>query len=192
MPAPDDVSTVLLAALVAVAALAALQAWTLVHVARLERRLASLDRLRALEEALQKLAEREAAIDLRRTEHAVLDVREALKRLEERLLVIAERGARSALDRPGADLVAASGGAALSGAAAASVVTDRVLARLLALGYERIRIVSSADDLARLAAAEGDAIVEARRDGALCKGRVRVAQGYVGAIEVQPAYSAFP
>jgi hypothetical protein len=188
MPAPSDLSISLLVATGAVlAAVVALQIHAAAAVRRLERRLGSLDRLQAMEAALQKLYEREAAIDLRRTEHVLLDVRDQVQRLEERLLAIAERQTRATLERPGADLVAAP-----QGAAAASVVTDRILARLLALGYERIRIVTNADDLARLASAEGDAIVEARRDGALCKGRVRVAHGLVGSIEVQPAYSAFP
>lgn len=171
----------------------ALQLVLVTSVRKLEKRLGSLDRLQGLEAALQKLAEREAAIDLRRTEHTLLDVRDQLKRLEERLLAVAESRVRDTAeradlaDRAGTDLVTGP-----SAAASTSLVTDRILARLLALGYERIQIVTSSTDLAALAAGEGIAIVEARRDGALCKGRVRVAAGLVGAVEVQPAYSAFP
>ncbi|MBL8862885.1 MAG: hypothetical protein JNK02_12880 [Planctomycetes bacterium] len=188
MPAPGELDSTLLALAAGLAGLAvALQVHTLRVARRLERRLGAEDRLRTVEAALEKLAEREAAIDLRRTEHVLLDVREAVGKLEERLLSIAESRARAALERPGAELVVAP-----EGTAAASVVTDRILARLLALGYERIRIVTDGPDLARLASEEGDVIVEARRDGALCKGRVRVAQGLVGAVLVQPAYSAFP
>ena len=160
---------------------------------RLEKRLGSLDRLQGLEAALQKLAGREAALDLRRTEHTLLDVRDHLKRLEERLLAVVESRARESAQAGGNSLANGTELAVgASPAAATSVVTDRILTRLLALGYERIQIVTSADDLALLGSTEGVVIVEARRDGALCKGRVRVARGLVGAVELQPAYSAFP
>jgi len=186
MSAPSDPETVLLVVAAAVGgSIVALQFVLLASIRRLEKRLGSLDRLQGLETALQKLAEREAAIDLRRTEHVLLDVRDQVKRLEERVMSLSERGARAGLST---DLVSTTA----TPAAASSLVTDRILTRLLALGYERIQIVTSGDELAALSAGEGDAIVEARRDGALCKGRVRVAHGQVGAVQVQPAYSAFP
>jgi hypothetical protein len=190
MALPDDPQTFLIGvAAAAGGAIVALQFTLTLALRRLERRLGSLDRLQGLETALQKLAEREAAIDLRRTEHTLLDVRDQLKRLEERLLAVSERGVREQSERngTGTELVRVTTPASI-----ASLVTDRILARLLALGYERIQIVTSTDDLAKLGDTDGAAIVEARRDGALCKGRVRVAHGLVGAIEVQPAYSAFP
>lgn len=189
MSAPADPETTVYVVAAAVGAcVIALQVVLVAAVRRLERRLGSLDRLQNLESALQKLAEREAAIDLRRTEHVLLDVRDQLKRLEDRLLAVAESGARESARSVGTDLVPSRA----RPASASSLVTDRILQRMLALGYERIQIVTSADDLALLGATEGVAIVEARRDGALCKGRVRVAAGLVGAVEVQPAYSAFP
>lgn len=188
MSAPADPETMVFVIAAAVGgAVVALQFVLVVSVRRLEKRLGSLDRLQGLESALQKLAEREAAVDLRRTEHTLLDVRDQLKRLEERLLSVAESRARESAERAGTGLAVAS-----TPAAETSLVTDRILARMLALGYERIQIVTSSDELAQLGHAEGFAIVEARRDGALCKGRVRVARGLVGAVEVQPAYSAFP
>jgi len=188
MSAPADPETMVYAIAAATgAAVVALQIVLVASVRRLEKRLGSLDRLQGLEAALQKLAEREAAIDLRRTEHTLLDVRDQLKRLEDRLLAVTESRARESAARPGGDLALAP-----TADSATSLVTDRILTRLLALGYERIQIVTTPDDLAQLAAGEGIAIVEARRDGALCKGRVRVARGLVGAVEVQPAYSAFP
>jgi len=186
MSAPSDPQTLLLVvAAVVGGSIVAIQFVLVASLRRLEKRLGSLDRLQALEAALQKLAEREAAIDLRRTEHVLLDVRDQVKRLEERIMSLSERGARAAI---GTDLVPT----ASTPASASSLVTDRILTRLLALGYERIQIVTNGDDLAALSSTEGDAIVEARRDGALCKGRVRVAHGQVGAVLVQPAYSAFP
>ncbi len=186
MPAPSDPQTFLVVVAAAVGgSIVALQFVLVASLRRLEKRLGSLDRLQGLEAALQKLAEREAAIDLRRTEHVLLDVRDQVKRLEERVMSLSERGARAATST---DLVPT----ASTPASASSLVTDRILTRMLALGYERIQIVTNGDDLATLSTSEGDAIVEARRDGALCKGRVRVAHGQVGAVQVQPAYSAFP
>lgn len=188
MSVPGDPETVVFViAAAAAGGVLALQFVLVAAVRRLEKRLGSLDRLQGLEAALQKLAEREAAIDLRRTEHTLLDVRDQLKRLEDRLLSVVESRAREASANPGTELATAP-----TPASTASLVTDRILARLLALGYERIQIVTAADDLALLGTTEGIAIVEARRDGALCKGRVRVVRGQVGAVEVQPAYSAFP
>jgi len=188
MSAPGDPETmVFVIAAAAAGGILALQIVLLSGVRRLEKRLGSLDRLQGLEAALQKLAEREAAIDLRRTEHTLLDMRDQLKRLEDRLVSVVESRAREAAEHPGSELALNA-----TPASATSLVTDRILARLLALGYERIQIVTSPEDLALLGASEGSAIVEARRDGALCKGRVRVARGLVGAVEVQPAYSAFP
>ncbi|MCY2961843.1 MAG: hypothetical protein NTY35_16930 [Planctomycetota bacterium] len=188
MSAPGDPETmVFVVAAAAAGGVLALQLVLVLSVRRLEKRLGSLDRLQGLEAALQKLAEREAAIDLRRTEHTLLDVRDQLKRLEDRLLSVVESRAREAAERPGTDLEVRG-----TPASATSLVTDRILARLLALGYERIQIVTSPDDLALLSSTEGSAIVEARRDGALCKGRVRIVRGVVGSVEVQPAYSAFP
>jgi hypothetical protein len=154
----------------------------LLAVRRLERRLAALDRLQACESALQKLGERDQGLDLRRVEHVLIDVRDGLKRLEDRLLAVAEA-------RPGSG---GGGTAALLPAAGASALLDRVLQRLLALGYERIHVVTPATELARLHDAEGWVVVEARRDGVACKGRVHVARGLVGELEIQPAYSAFP
>ncbi len=193
MSLADDPQTVVYAiAGGAGAVLVALQIVLFVAVRRLEQRLGSLDRLKGLESALQKLAEREAAIDLRRTEHTLLDVRDQLKRLEERLLAVSERSVREAGDRSAHAGIGTELARVATPAATASLVTDRILSRLLALGYERIQIVTSTDDLALLGDSDGAAVIEARRDGALCKGRVRVAHGLVGAIEVQPAYSAFP
>ncbi len=188
MSAPGDPETlVFVIAAAAAGGILALQFVLVAAIRRLEKRLGSLDRLQGLEAALQKLAEREAAIDLRRTEHTLLDLRDQLKRLEDRLVSVVETHAREATQHPGTELALSA-----TPASATSLVTDRILARLLALGYERIQIVTSPEDLALLGASEGSAIVEARRDGALCKGRVRVAAGLVGAVEVQPAYSAFP
>lgn len=171
------------AALLFVAAVAAVGIFLmLAAMRRLERRLAALDRLPNLEASLAKLAERESMLDLRRTEHTLIDIRDGLKRLEERILSVAESRMRETQTLP----------ALMSGPGSGGFVSDRILARLLALGYERIQVVTPADEIAAWVDGDGWAIVEARRDGALCKGRVRVARGLVGAVELQSAYSAFP
>jgi hypothetical protein len=183
MPPASETWTFQAAALLVVAAVGAVGILLLfAAVRRLERKLAALDRLPNLEAALAKLAERESMLDLRRTEHTLIDIRDGLKRLEERLLAVAETRMRDAQTLPAIQGGPGSGG----------FVSDRILARLLALGYERIQVVTPADEMAAWTDGDGWAIVEARRDGALCKGRVRVARGLVGAVELQPAYSAFP
>ncbi len=149
-------------------------------VRRLERRLAVLERLPAIEAALAKIAARDEGLDLRRVEHVLIDIRDGQKRLEERLLAVAEARSRAeTLPAPTAE-------------AGASSMVDRVLSRLLALGYERVQVVTPPAELARLGTGEGWVTVEARRDGVSCKGRVHVARGLVGELEIQPAYSAFP
>jgi hypothetical protein len=73
---------------------------------------------------------------------------------------------------------------------------ERVVNRLLALGYERVRLITSPEDLAALAAeprgGNGEITVEARRDGALCKGRVLLRSGALTEVEIRPSYSVFP
>jgi hypothetical protein len=38
----------------------------------------------------------------------------------------------------------------------------------------------------------GDVLVEARREGALCKGRVRIRSGRIESVQLQPAFPIFP
>jgi hypothetical protein len=70
-------------------------------------------------------------------------------------------------------------------------LADRVVSRLLALGYERITFVTPPAEL-DAGRSELDIVVEARRDGAACKGRVLVRGGRIHDIQIQSAYAAFP
>jgi hypothetical protein len=76
--------------------------------------------------------------------------------------------------------------------AAPQALNERVLNRLLALGYERIEIVTPNEALEEFAQGSGDVLVEARRDGVLCKGRVRVRSGRIESVQLQPAFPVFP
>ena len=55
-----------------------------------------------------------------------------------------------------------------------------------------MQLVTPREDLARLVQGDGEVLVEARRDGASCKGRVSVRGGVLSDVQIQAAYSAFP
>lgn len=145
-------------------------------LAALGGRLAALDRLAEIERATSALAAARGDLDLRRIEHALVDLRDAQRRLEDALLRAVERGASGAS----------------GGAPASPDLADAITNRLLALGYERVQIAGSAEDLGRLAAADGDVLVEARKSGVAHKGRVLVRGGRIHAVEIQPPFAVFP
>ena len=172
----------LVAALAAVAT-ALLLAWIARTLAGLRERLASLDRLEHLERAVTRIGAERDDLDLKRLEHVLIDLRDGQRRVEDLLVAALERPLAVALPGVAADRTPAMAGVELA---------DRVVTRLLALGYERVVLVSRQEELARFVAADGDVVVEARRDGAICKGRVQVRGGRIAEIQIQPAYSAFP
>jgi len=167
--------------LAAVAACAA-ALWVLVdrarELARLGRRLEALDELRA---AVDRLTEQRDDIDLRRLEHVVVDIRDGQRRTEDAVLRAVQSGA---------------GGGATNGALARSPggarLGERVVNRLLALGFERVQIVTGIDELTALEDGDGDVSVEAHRRGVLHKGRLKIESGAITATELKPAYSTFP
>jgi hypothetical protein len=168
------------------AALLAVAAWTgaalVARLKALEARLGALEKVGAIEERLAALGEARDLLDLKRLEHVLLDLRDGQRRLAERLLDALE-----------AQRVAAAGGGAASASPTPDGLAERVVTRLSALGFERILVVTPPEELERLAAAgEGAVAVEARRDGAICKGRVLLREGRLGEAEIQPAYSVFP
>jgi len=75
-------------------------------------------------------------------------------------------------------------------------LVDTCIAFARDTGYERVRLVTPASELEQLAAGEaggsGELVVEARRDGVLCKGRVLLRRGALTDVEIQPAYKLFP
>lgn len=169
------------AALLLLAFAGALAAWMAVaHLRnweRLDRRLEALDELRSL---LRKLASERDDIDLRRLEHVVIDIRDAQKRTEDVLL--------RAVEHASAERAGANGRAR----AAETTLSERAVNRLLALGYERVHVVSSLDEVGRVAGGDGEILVEAHRQGVLHKGRVLVRAGALSDVELSAAYSIFP
>ncbi|MEY2747040.1 MAG: hypothetical protein RL112_2082 [Planctomycetota bacterium] len=167
----------IVAAAAAVAAALVLQARAKEASARLERLEASLGEVA---KALAATRDQARELDLRRVEHALLDLRDLARRVEDRIVVADEsRRREELLPQPG-QLAPLGGGLA-----------DRVVSRLLALGYERITFVTPPAEL-DAGAGDHDIVVEARRDGAACKGRVLVRGGRIHDIQIQSAYAAFP
>jgi hypothetical protein len=172
----------LVLALCAAGALAGI--WTAVARLRaLEGLGQRLDGLEEIRHAVARLASDRGDLDLRRLEHVLLELRDGQKRLEDALL------ARLQSPRSLEQADRGPGGAPPS-------LAERVTNRLLALGYERVRLVTPIAELEQLAAGEGggsgELVVEARRDGVLCKGRVLLRRGALTDVEIQPAYKLFP
>ncbi len=175
---PEALFWVLIGLLLA-ASLAAAGVWVLIGRARdLQGEMRRLDLLEELKQRLERLVADRSDLDLRRIEHLLIDLRDGARRVEELLLRLEEAGGRETSRA----LVPAS----------APALTERVQNRLLALGYERIELVTAAAELAGLAAQDGEVLVEARREGVLHKGRVRFQGGRIVAVEIQPAYAIFP
>lgn len=195
---PSEVYTWFLAAAAGLTAVGAVAAWMIVHRARrIEERLARLDRLDELAAGVKTLAAREGELDLRRLEHVLIDIRDGQRRVEDRMLALLEARARHVVEGRSSSLgdEAATGGAlvpASASAEAGAALSDRIVTRLLALGYERIVLVTPTDEIARVAREGGAVVVESRRDGAACKGRVIVADGRIHDLQIQSAYSTFP
>ncbi len=174
--------------LVALAALAAgaaaLGVWSAVR--RLERLDDVAARLGALEElrtALAALLKERSDLDLRRIEHVLIELRDGQRRLEDSIL----RATQSALRPTPAERGHAD-------AANPADPASRIIARVLAQGYERVQLVPGREELERLLAADGahEVLLEARRNGVLCKGRVLLRDGAVTDVELSPAYTMFP
>ena len=154
--------------------------WVLVErLKALREEARSLATLASLEKQVARLIEARDALDLRRIEHLLVDLRDAQLRTEQVLQRAEESRARG------------SDGAALVPVAPPSIA-ERVVNRLLALGFERVEVVSRSETLAALSERDGEVWIEARRDGLLHKGRVRIAGGQIGAVELQPATAIFP
>lgn len=169
---------VVAAAIIALAATVGI--WTLVARVRDLRR--QSERLATLDEILHKVSELVAArddLDLRRLEHVLIDMRDAQGRLEDAFLRAVEVTAS-----PGEG----NGSVAVGGQG----LGERVVNRLLALGYERVQLVTRPEELAELTGGDGEVLVEARRGGALYKGRVVIRAGRLTDVEINPSYSIFP
>jgi len=178
----DTLLFVVAAALLAASAVAAVGVWQiLARIKSAEKHLERLQDLAVLRERVERLAGAQPELDLRRLEHVLLDLRDAAKRTEERMLALLEGAqARANTSLP----VPAAGSSAL--------LAERIVGRMLALGYERVQLVTPVPELEPLLAGEGTVALEARRDGVSCKGRVRIKAGAIADVQMQAAYSAFP
>jgi hypothetical protein len=181
-PSTDPLSLALAVALVAACALAAIAAWQiLARFKAAERHLERLQDLALLRERVEKLSAAQPELDLRRVEHVLLDLRDTLKRTEERMLTLIESARTSA--SPNLPVPAAAGSAQLA---------ERIVTRLLSLGYERVQLVTPLAEFEPLLGGEGVVVLEARRDGVSCKGRVKIKSGAIQDVQMQAAYGAFP
>lgn len=154
--------------------------WVLVgRLRELERMAGRLDALEDVRAGLSRLVADREDLDLRRVEHVLIEMRDGQKRLEDAFL--------RTVQRPSAEFPQA------SGAAPADVrISERVTNRLLALGYEQIRILSEREQLESVSDTDGEILVEARRHGSICKGRVHVRSGALTDVDLQPSWSTFP
>lgn len=180
---PEALPWIALALLAAVVAGTATLAVLLARLAAKERASGNDAQLAEIAATLKSIASAQTGLDLRRLEHVLIDLRDGQKRVEDRLLATLE--ARSSGGASSTALEPVSG-------ALANSLSERIVTRLLALGYERIQFVTPVSDVQKFSAADGDVLVEARRDGAACKGRVLVRSGTIADLQIQSAYSIFP
>lgn len=163
-------------------------------IARLE---AGIDRVR---EAIERRAEEPGA-------PGAADVRADLTRLGDDLrgLVEGARASGESASRDAVDalrgglselrdtLLARGGGAAPEPAPGdAPGVVERIQTRLLALGYTDPVVVTPPEDIAAALDAGGDLVVEARRAGAIHKGRVVLEHGAIADVQLRPSHDIFP
>ncbi|MAF64662.1 MAG: hypothetical protein CMJ84_03240 [Planctomycetes bacterium] len=143
----------------------------------LDERLEVLEAIEPVGEDLERVAAVAESLDLGRLEHLLSELRDSQKRLNERLLFLAEeRG------RPGEVAAETTQPVPLG---------ERITNRLLAMGFEGIQLLGGPEALEDCAA-EADVVVEARRGGAFCKGRVRVRDGVIAQVDLRTAHSMFP
>ena len=173
----DDWSWLVLALLGA----CAVAAWVAVaRLAEIERRLKSHERGDDPPPSASGGARAREALDVRRLEQVLIEIRDGSKRLEDALLrsqraaSATELAAPTSPGAPGADL------------------GERVTNRMLAQGYERIVVVTPREQFAAILESGGEIQVEARRDGAPCKGKAVFKGGALVDVVMQSAYATFP
>jgi len=174
----------LAAAAVVLLAAAAAGLWLVVaRLRRIETRIKGIERLEGIQGALERMQEDRGGLDLRRIEHVLIDIRDGQRRVEDRTLAVLERSAGGKRNAGAIEAVSAG---------SAEALTDRIMTRLLALGYERVQLVTPAERIGEMIAGDGEVTIEARREGAACKGRVVVRRGAIVDVQIQSAYTAFP
>ncbi len=154
--------------------------WVVVaRLGEIERRLAGLARNEETSGAATASNSAREGLDLRRIEQVLTEIRDGSKRLEDALLrsLSAGRPASAALENPGVQAVD---------------LAERVTNRMLALGYERIVVITPREQFEHIFQSGGDVLVEARRDAVPCKGKATFRGGALVDIEMQSAYATFP
>jgi len=145
----------------------------------ISERLEQLDRLEGLERSLSGLKEVGEAVDLERLEHLVEDLRDTNRRIGRQLVDLTEQSVTEQdlqeTSRPVGPLLG-----------------ERITNRLIVLGCERIELLVGAGDLEHIAAEGGEVAFEARRDGAMAKGRVEVADGRLVNVDISTSHQMFP
>lgn len=185
---PDlDSGTFLALAGVLLACLGLVALFTLLtarQLAKLRRELDPVRQLGTIEQHLAKLVGGEGSPELRRVEHVLVDIRDGQKRFEERIVGLTETQGRAASAGETPPMAA--------GFTHSAGLAERVVTRLLAMGFERIEVLSSVEEQATLLEEGGSLVVEARRGGSLHKGRVQVENGGIVDVELRSAFSTFP
>lgn len=139
---------------------------------------------------LEKSAAERSDIDLRRTEHVLIDIRDGLKGLEDAVIEAASR--TTVVEREIVPAAPAAGSDEDAKADAADVVVERLHNRLGALGYERVHLLGEREIYELAALGRAEIPVEARRDGVVHKGRCIVEKGRVLDVRMDPPYRLFP
>jgi hypothetical protein len=157
--------------------------WQLWRVrAALDEHADQMDALQGLEgmaESLETMAAGADQLGRRRLEHVLIDIRDGHKRFEERWLAQMEKHGGQEGAMPGIDPQATSLG-------------ERITNRLLAMGFERIEVLTPIEELESMAEGDGEVRVEARRAGVAHKGHVLLREGSIADVRLRDGYDAFP
>lgn len=141
---------------------------------------ARLDRLDDLTATVERWVSQRQEVDLGRIEHGLASLRDGQARFEASVLGLVET---LTADRPVELTPIAS--------APRADLAERIWNRLLAQGYTQIEIITGRVELGAI---EDDGVVqvEARRDGVVYKGAVRIQGGRIVDLALQPAFTMFP
>lgn len=139
----------------------------------------SLQGLEEIVESLEVIAERSDQLGRRRLEHVLIDIRDGQKRFEERWLAQVEKQGGASGTMPGID-------------SSATSLSERITNRLLAMGFERIDVLSPIEEVEAIGEGDGEVRVEARRAGVAHKGHVLLREGSIADVRLRDGYDAFP
>ena len=154
--------------------------WVMVaRLGEIERRLAGQARNDESKGAATASNSARESLDLQRIEQVLTEIRDGSKRLEDALLRSLSAG------RPVSSALEGSAGQAVD-------LSERITNRMLALGYERIVVITPREQFEHIFQSGGDVLVEARRDAVPCKGKAIFRGGALVDIAMQSAYATFP